>query len=145
MEIIDYFKYAETAVIVIRAIGYGLVLAALIAFFVCITQKRVVGSILKESALSRDGAKTAEELGLRGPFSKFALREKSTLRKTVKAAPGMTEGDPVRYYIPEDEAPAAESRYVKRISPVAWIVGCALLVAATEGAVIAVPWILRLF
>ncbi len=142
MGILQVFREPLGSALVIRAIGYGLVLAAVIGFFVCITDKKIVRSILSSRALSRDGAKTAEELSLGSPVFRFALRDGSAIRKTVKKVP---DDEPPRYYIPEDGSAAAELRYVKKTSPVTWVIGAALLVAATEASVRLVPWILGLF
>ncbi|MBR3639160.1 MAG: hypothetical protein IKN50_00980 [Clostridia bacterium] len=138
---------SQTALlVVIRGLGYGLVLASFVAFFVTLTNKKIVKGLLDKGALSRDTAVKAEETGARPGLCRLALREKSALRKTV-AATELSDGgsNGTRYYIPGEKADGAEIRYVKRNSPVGWIVGTVLLVAATEGAVRAVPWILSLF
>lgn len=145
MDIIGYFISATPLVAAIRCIGYGLVLASLFAFFVTAANRKIVKRLIDGDALSRDTAKNAAEIGAGGVF-RFALRDRSTLRKTVAATELSENGDgEKRFYIPEEKAAEAEIRYVKRNSPVAWIVGTILLAAATEGAVIAVPWILSLF
>ena len=111
MDIIGYFRSASLLTIAIRGIGYGLVLASFIAFFVSLTNKKIVKRLLDREALSRDTAANAEDIA-------------------AAQANGL--------------APA-EIRYVKKGSPVGWIVGMVLLAAATEGAVLALPWILSLF
>ena len=146
MDIIGFFRSMTGLQVAIRGIGYGLVLASIVAFFISLTNRRTVKRLLDAEAHTRDSAKSAAEIGAAG-IGKLALRDKSTLRKTVKATE-LTDGAEsggVRYYIPEEDADAAEIRYVKKNPPVAWIVGTVLLVAVTEGAVIAVPWILSLF
>ena len=147
MGIIGYFRTADLLTVVIRGIGYGLVIAAFIAFFINIKNKKIVKRLLDAKALSRDSAKSAAEIGAGSGFGRFALRDKSMLRKTVEAteAADADGKDLKRYYIPEEKAAGAEIRYVKRNSPVGWVVGMALLAAATEGAVLALPWILSLF
>ena len=147
MDIIGYFRSLTGLSVAIRGIGYGLVLASIVAFFISLTNRRIVKRLLDAEAHTRDSAKSAAEIGAKAGFGKLALRDRSTLRKTVKATE-LTEGaesGEERYYIPEEDADAAEIRYVKKNPPVAWIVGTALLVAATEGAMIAAPWILSLF
>ncbi len=147
MDIIGYFRSASLLTIAIRGIGYGLVLASFIAFFVSLTNKKIVKRLLDREALSRDTAANAEDIGGKSGFGRLALRDKSTLRKTVAATELSegTAGGEKRYYIPEEKAAGAEIRYVKKGSPVGWIVGMVLLAAATEGAVLALPWILSLF
>lgn len=146
MDIIGYFKSASLLIVVIRGIGYGLVLASFIAFFISLTNKKIVKRLLDRKALSRDAAAKAEDIGGKSGFGRLALRDGSTLRKTV-AATEISEGSDgeKRYYIPEEKAVGAEIRYVKKGSPVGWIVGMVLLAAATEGAVLALPWILSMF
>ncbi len=147
MDIIGYFRTADLLTVVIRGVGYGLVLASFIAFFITLSNKRIVKRLLDGKALSRDTAKSAAEIKAGSGLGRFALRDRSMLRKTVEATElsGEEEKAEKRYYIPEEKAAGAEIRYVKRNSPVGWIVGMALLAAATEGAVLALPWILSLF
>ena len=136
-----------TVVLVIRGIGYGLVLASFAAFLINLTNRGIVRDLLGAKAFSRDGAMTAADLRATGGVRRFALRDSSMLRKTV-AATTLTEGEgegEKRYFVPEEKATGAELRYVKRNSPVAWNVGIALLAAATEGAAFAIPRILSLF
>ena len=137
MDIIGYFRSASLLTVVVRGIGYGLVLAAFIAFFISLTNKKIVKRLLDKGALSRDTAACAGDIGGKSGFGRLALRDGSTLRKTV-AATELSEGGggEKRYYIPEEKADGAEIRYVKRGSPVGWI---------TEGAVLAIPWILSFF
>jgi hypothetical protein len=146
MDIIGYFRSASLLTIAIRGIGYGLVLASFIAFFVSLTNKKIVKRLLDREALSRDTAANAEDIGGKSGFGRLALRDRSTLRKTVEATEiSEGAGGEKRYYIPEETADGAEIRYVKKGSPVGWIVGMVLLAAATEGAVFALPWILSSF
>ena len=146
MDIIGYFRSATLLTVAVRGIGYGLVLAAFIAFFVSLTNKKIVKRLLEKKALSRDTAANAEDIGGKSGLGRLALRDRSALRKTVEAT-GISEGagGEKRYYIPEEKADGAEIRYVKKGSPVGWIVGMVLLAAATEGAVFALPWILSSF
>ena len=146
MVVIGFFRSMTTVAVVIRGIGYGLVLASFAAFFITLANKKIVKAILGADALTRESAKTRDDLGINGPISRFTLRDRSALRKTVAATKiNSGEAAETRYYIPEEKAAGAEIRYVKRNSPIAWIVGMALLAAATEGAVLVVPWILSLF
>ena len=146
MGIIGIFRSATLLSVVIRGAGYGLVIASFVAFFINLTHKKIVKRLLGAGALSRDSAKPGAEIGAGSGLGRFALRDKSTLRKTVAATELAEGGDgEKRYYIPEEKADGAEIRYVKRNSPVGWIIGMALLAAVTEGAVVAVPWILSLF
>ncbi|MBQ7475754.1 MAG: hypothetical protein IJS78_07580 [Clostridia bacterium] len=143
MGILDFFASLDRTALIIRCLGYGLVAASVIAFFVSGTTRSVVKKILSAKALSREDARTAAELGLKGPFVRSVLRDRSSLRKTVRKTEA--DGGEARFYIPEEKADGAEIRYVKRSSLVLWIIGTLLLAAATEAAVRLVPMILGSF
>lgn len=140
MGVLEFIDRLDPSIVAIRSVGYGLAIAAIIAFFVSATARRVVKAILTAGALSPETAKSAAELGLTGPLVRRALKEGSSLRKTVKRSV-WNEG----FFIPEEDAGRAEVRYVKKNNPIAWIAGIALIVAATEAVVLILPLVLGSF
>jgi len=94
------------------AVCFGVILAALFAYY----QRAVPGgfarALLKSGACSPETAKTRAELGFgKTPFLKRELRDGSFLRRVVRVAE--REGEP-RYYIDEEDRIRAEVRYDKQ-------------------------------
>ena len=119
----------------------GVVIASIGALYNRMFLGKIVRRIIEKGAFSPEKALSAEQLGFdpKNIFIKFALREKSTFRKTV-----FSVGDGVqKYYIPEEKRIREEIRYRKKGNGMAGLILAAVIFTVAAVVLLTViPWLI---
>jgi hypothetical protein len=126
--------------LILSSLFIGIVIASLAALYHQLFLGGIVRRIIEKDALSPDKALTIEELGYKKSniFIKFALRQKSTFRKTVLCR----EDDPKRFYIPEERKLREEIRFRKKGNGILGVVLVIVLFLAVAYLLLTViPWL----
>lgn len=124
---------------IITSLSLGIIVASIAMLYRQLFLGGIVRKIIEKKADSKENAVTVEQMGYNpnNIFIKFALRKKSTFRKTVYS----TETFPERYYIPEKIMMREEIKFRKNGNNAMGIVIAVLVFAAvTLIAINAVPW-----
>lgn len=129
----------EALTLLVYALCIGVALAAMYASY----QKNVPGAVVRQiiaaGALSRETAKTAEELGLaERPLLMRELTKNVTLARMIHRVEGE---EPTRYFLPEEEKYRAEVRYAREGNG---IKGLLVTLVLTVGLALLLLWLLPL-
>ena len=130
--------------LILSGLFIGVIIASLSAIYRQLFLGGIVRNILSKNATSPETALTLEQLGYKRDnlFIKFALRKKSTFRKTVHAVES-TDNDHL-YYIPQEIAPREEIRFRKKgNSPIWLLIGAAIFLVVAFVALTVIPYFIE--
>lgn len=111
------FSFDEGDIGMVYLLVFGICIGLVIASLYTLYQRSVPGALVRAllatSSLTPETAKTLEELELGAlGFLRLELRHNLILQKTVCTVEA--EGEPTRYYIPEEQRYRAEGRFDKK-------------------------------
>ncbi len=119
----ERIELGTNSVTTLNIIVWSLFIGFLIAIAVSVYHKLVLGSLIsalvRGEAFTEDTARSAAELGCKGPLVRFALRKNSTFRRVVRmkgdtdATRCDTSFDEAKFYLPEENIRRAENLYGK--------------------------------
>ncbi len=129
----DKISLGTNTITTLNIIVWSLFIGFLAAILITLFNKLLIGSavrrLIAKKAYTSDRAISAEKLGCRNIFIRFAFRKNSTLRKllcTDNAEESVTAAnmDSIKFYIPEESVRKAETIYGKKDITVGTVLLC---------------------
>ena len=127
--------------VILISIFIGIIIASIAIVYRRYVLGNIVKTLIENKAFSQDSAITLEKMGYKNVFMKYALRDKSTFKKTVHRT--VDEKGTKRYFIPEEIYMREEIKYCKKNTNVFGVIIAAVLFLVVFYLLVnVVPWVI---